>query len=350
MALKDADLFVVRDSNDGNNKKVLASELTTYVTGGASVKSINGAEGITAVDTAGDVDVSADLDSNRGLEFSGTGDTSKIAVKLGSGLQFDASGNIEAVNQALHFAGNVDLTDPATLPAGAVAEGDAYINVGNGNADATWAANADGLTAGDAVAGGDMVVCYSAGTGAGAQYTYVNTGGGGGGIAAVNLSEGNVTAISVDVVNDAGDDATLLGAEAGVRAGLMTAADKTKLDGITLDSNGDVNEITVNLTRARTATTNTVESDKGTDAQLTAAEPSVNGAGGFAGLLIATDKEKLDGLAEGAQVISVTGTNGVKEASSSTATEVILEADFGPTPGGTPTTVMPYDISLLDSI
>jgi len=348
MALKNADLFVVRDSGDGNNKKVTAQALSTFVTGGATIQAVEGAAGITVATVTGTATVSADINTNRGLVFTGTGDTRQLAVALGDGLQFNASGEIEATNQALHFAGNIDLTDPATLPAGAVEVGDTYINVGNGNADATWAANADGLTSGDAVAGGDMVVCNTAGTGAAAQYTYVNTGGGGGGIQSVNLSEGNATATTADVVNDAGDDATLTAAVAGTRAGLLTAADKTKLDGITLDLNGDINEVTVNLSRARTATTNTVECDKGDNALLTAAEPSASGAGGFAGLMTGVDKEKLDGIGTGAQVVSVTANTALTN--SGTATEVVLDVDFGPTPGGTPVTVMPYDISLLSDI
>ena len=349
MALENADLFVVRDDTDGNNKKITAQALATFVTGGATIQAVEGAAGITAVTAAGTATVSADINTNRGLEFTGAGDAQQIAVAIGDGLQFNASGQIEATNQALHFAGNVDLTDATTLPAGAVAVGDTYINVGNGNADATWAANADGLTSGDAVAGGDMVVCNTAGAGAAAQYTYVPTGGNGGGLASVNLAEGNATATTVDVTNDAGDNATLTAAVAGTRAGLMTAADKTKLDGITLDANGDVNEITVNLSRARTATTNTVECDKGNNAELTAAEPSAAGAGGLAGLLTAVDKEKLNGIGDGAQVVSVTANTALTN--SGTATAVVLDVDFGAVAAGNaPTTVMPYDISMLPDI
>jgi hypothetical protein len=289
MALKNQDLFVVRDSGDGNNKKVLASDLQAYVTGGANVQVVEGGAGINTSESSGTVTVVADVDGDRGLEFTGTGDTQQIAVKVGDGLGFDASGNIIATNQALNFAGNVDLTDFSTLPA-ASSVGDAYINVGNGNAVADWAAEVDGLTSGDPVNGGDMIICETAGTGIVAQYTFVNTSGGGGGIVAVNLSEGNVTATTVDVVNDAGDDATLQAAS-DTRAGLMTAADKEKLDTIQVDANGNVTDVEVNLSRARDALTNTVECDLGDDAQLTGAEASVSGVGGFAGLLIATDKE-----------------------------------------------------------
>jgi len=349
MALKDNDLFVVRDSVDGDNKKVTASALTTFVTGGANVQAVEGAAGITATEASGTVTIAADINTNRGLEFTGTGDTRQLAVALGDGLGFNASGAIEVTNQALNFSGNVDLTDAATIPAGQVEVGDAYVNTGNGAADAAWAAITTDLAPADPVVGSDLIVCTTAGVGNAAVYAFIHTGGGAGGIQAVNLAEGNATLTTVDVVNDAGDDATLQAAQAGVRAGLMTAADKTKLDGITLDANGNVNEVEVNLTRARTATTNTVECDAGTDAQLTAAEPSVNGAGGFAGLLVATDKEKLDGLGTGAAVVSVTAGQALTNAG--TATEVVLNVDFGAvSAGNTPETVMPYDISMLPDI
>jgi hypothetical protein len=349
MALKDNDLFVVRDSADGDNKKVLASALQTYVTGGANVQAVEGGAGVTATDVAGTVTVVADINQNRGLEFTGAGDTRQIAVALGDGLGFDANGAIEVTNQALNFAGNVDLTNPGTIPAGQVEVGDAYVNTGNGAADAAWAAITTDLATADPVVGSDLVVCTTAGVGNAAVYVFIHTGGGGGGVQSVNLAEGNPTLTTVDVVNDAGDDATLTAAVAGVRAGLLTSADKTKLDGITLDANGNVNEVEVNLTRARTATTNTVECDAGTDALLTAAEPSVNGAGGFAGLLVATDKEKLDGVGEGAAVVSVTAGQALSNAG--TATEVVLNVDFGAvSAGNTPETVMPYDISMLPDI
>lgn len=351
MALKDLDLFVVRDSSDNTNKKVQAQDLQTYVTGGANVQAVQGGAGITATDVSGTVTVDADLNHNRGLEFTGTGNDRQIAIAIGDGLEFDASGKLKVSNEALNFRGNVDLTDFATLPAGQVDVGDTFINVGNGTVDLNWAPNVDGLAVGEDVFGGDMIVCETAGVGAAAQYTYIHAGGGGGGIQAVNLIEGNVTTTTVDVVCDAGDDATLLAATSA-RAGLMTAADKEKLDTIIVDGDGNVTDIEVNLSRARDAATNTVECDMGDDAVLTGAEPSSSGAGGFAGLLVASDKEKLDGIGEGAAVVSVTAQNGVKNTNvtATAATQPVLEANFGPTPGGTPTTVMPYDISLLDSI
>ena len=170
MALKNQDLFVVRDSADGNNKKVRAEDLATFVTGGANVQAVEGGAGISTSEASGTVTVEADIDGDRGLEFTGAGDDRQIAIKVGDGLGFDASGQLVATNQALNFRGNVDLTDFSTLPASSDV-GDAYINTGNGNAVANWAAEVDGLTAGDSVNGGDMIICEVAGTGTVAQYT-----------------------------------------------------------------------------------------------------------------------------------------------------------------------------------
>ena len=75
----------------------------------------------------------------------------------------------------------------------------------------------------------------------------------------------------------------------------------------------------------------------------------MSGVGGFAGLLIASDKEKLDNISAGASIESITAINGIQN--SGTATEVILEPVYGALDAGqTATTVMPYDISLLPSI
>lgn len=78
---------------------------------------------------------------------------------------------------------------------------------------------------------------------------------------------------------------------AGGAAGFMTGADKTKLDGIA--AGAQVN-VPTNLTTTTSATTLTVNSDTGTDATLPAATTSV------AGVMTAADKTKLDGIASGA--------------------------------------------------
>lgn len=107
----------------------------------------------------------------------------------------------------------------------------------------------------------------------------------------------NVTNLSTDrdattvtVENTSGDDA-VLPAATGSLAGVMTGADKAKLDGITAGAQPNV---ATNLTFTRDGSTLTVESNTGSDAILPAATTSL------AGLLTATDKVKLNGIEAGA--------------------------------------------------
>lgn len=116
-----------------------------------------------------------------------------------------------------------------------------------------------------------------------------------------NLST-TVGASTVTVNSDTGTDATIPAATT-TDAGVMTAADKTKLDGIA--AGAQVN-VPTNLSTTTSATTLTVNSDTGTDATLPAATTSV------AGVMTAADKTKLDGVASGAvalsQVVAYAGT------------------------------------------
>jgi hypothetical protein len=114
-------------------------------------------------------------------------------------------------------------------------------------------------------------------------------------------------ATTVTVLSDTGTDAILPAATTSL-AGVMTASDKTKLDGIESGATGDMTggEIVsainaelgssnwqagaTNLTFSRDATTVTVLSDTGTDAVLPAATTSL------AGVLSAADKSLIDGI------------------------------------------------------
>lgn len=93
---------------------------------------------------------------------------------------------------------------------------------------------------------------------------------------------------SVIVTSDTGTDATVSAATTSV-AGVMSAADKTKLDGIAAGAVANTN-----LSSSPTATTVVIASDTGTDATLAAATGSV------AGVMTAADRTKLDGIAPGA--------------------------------------------------
>ena len=108
-----------------------------------TVKSIIGGDGITAADSSGDVTVTADPNTNKGVEIA----DSKIAVKLGTGLAFDSSGKIEnTVTGGLLYKGTVDVTS-TTIPA--AVQNDLYANTGAGKFSSDWAAvtsNADTTT------------------------------------------------------------------------------------------------------------------------------------------------------------------------------------------------------------
>jgi hypothetical protein len=107
-------------------------------------------------------------------------------------------------------------------------------------------------------------------------------------------------AANVVVNSSDGTNATINGATTSL-AGVMTATDKTKLDGIA--AGAQVN-VATNLGYTTAASTGTVTSSTGTNATLPAATTSL------AGLLTSTDKTKLDGIAAGAQVNTVTSVAG----------------------------------------
>jgi len=104
-------------------------------------------------------------------------------------------------------------------------------------------------------------------------------------------------------------------------AGLMATGDKSKLDGIA--AGAQVNEAT-NLGYSAAAASGTVTSSTGSNATLPAATTSL------AGLLSSADKAKLDGIAAGAQVNVATnlgvagGTTGGPTITSSTGSNVTL--------------------------
>jgi hypothetical protein len=107
----------------------------------------------------------------------------------------------------------------------------------------------------------------------------IAAGGGGGGSTNLTFSR---TSTTVTVLSNTGTDAILPAADA-TNAGVMSSADKVKLDGISGTG-------TTNLTFSRTSTTVTVLSDTGADATVPAADAS------NAGVMLSADKIKLDAL------------------------------------------------------
>lgn len=121
-----------------------------------------------------------------------------------------------------------------------------------------------------------------------ASIVEVGAGGGGGG-GSTNLSYDAPTRV---LSSSTGTDATLPEVVAAGNSGLMTGADKTKLNGI--EAGAQVN-VATNLDY--NAITRTLESSTGTDATI----PEVT-ANGASGLMTGADKTKLDGIATSADV------------------------------------------------
>jgi nitrite reductase/ring-hydroxylating ferredoxin subunit len=125
--------------------------------------------------------------------------------------------------------------------------------------------------------------------------------------ASTNIAEGTRTTTTVPITSSTGSNATLSAATTTL-AGVMTSADKTKLDGIA--AGAQVN-VATNLTYSTATTTGTVNSSTGTNATIPAATTAL------AGLMSSADKTKLDGIAAGAQATSiVNGTSSVSVVSS----------------------------------
>lgn len=110
-----------------------------------------------------------------------------------------------------------------------------------------------------------------------------------------NIAEGTRTTTTVPITSSTGTNATLSAATTSL-AGVMTAADKTKLDGIA--AGAQVN-VATNLGYTTAASNGVVTSSTGTNATIPAATTSL------AGLMTGVDKTKLDGIATGANNYSL---------------------------------------------
>jgi len=132
-------------------------------------------------------------------------------------------------------------------------------------------------------------------------------------VPATNIAEGTRTTTTVPITSSTGTNATLSSATTSL-AGVMSSADKTKLDGIA--AGAQVN-VATNLTYSTAATTGTVNSSTGTNATIPAATTTL------AGLMTNADKTKLDGIATGAQVNTVTSVAG------KTGAVTLVKADVG---------------------
>ena len=125
-------------------------------------------------------------------------------------------------------------------------------------------------------------------------------------------------------------------------AGSMSAADKAKLDGI--DAGAQVN-VAPTATYTPSGTDGTLTLQPGGDTTTIPLATTL-----LAGLMSAADKNTFDNLvANPGGVTSITAGAGI--AVGGTAGVPVVSANFGAaTPNGTPTTVMPFDISMLGDL
>ena len=196
--------------------------------GGGGTTTIIAADGLSASRSGDEYTLSFDFDANKGLGI----ESAKAVVKLGAGLEFDAGGNIQAINPPLNYEGIVDLTS-ATVPA--ANPGDFYSSSTGGSISSEWGAVITNASAGDSTAVGDLVT-YN-----GTDWSLIPTGGAPG---ATNLSN-TPSANDVVVESSTGADTTIAAATR-TTAGVMTASDKAAIDGdfVLLEDGGTRQDIT----------------------------------------------------------------------------------------------------------
>lgn len=310
-------------------------------------------------------------------------------IRVGNNLQIDAgTGILDAVVPAgLEYKGT---WNNATTPPSPAANGDFY--VWNGG-DGVTLSNALWGTANNVVVNDFDRLFYD-----GTTWDVVPTSGGAGGGGTLTGVTGTLPIV---IGGTAAEPDVTINPATTSAAGSLSAADKTKLDGI--DAGAEVN-VGTNLSYTGAASNGTVTSSTGTNATIPLANGTVAGlslnnfsatdknkldgidagaetnvdptqtytpavsngtltlspggdttviplvvANGNAGLMSGADKNTLDSLvASPGGVVSITAGDGIEV--TGTAGVPIVSADFGATPNGTPTEVMPYDISLLGDL
>ena len=170
-------------------------------------------EGIDISETNNVYTVAADVDDDRGLGIV----ADRIAARLGSGLSFDGDGRIQS-DVTGGVKGTVDVTG-TVFPSGVQAS-DIYINTGDGNFSGAWSAVTTNANTATVAAAGDLMLYQ------GSNWEHVPTGGTAPG---TDLDIDNRTATDLEITSTTGQDATVPPATTSL-AGLMTAADKVKLD------------------------------------------------------------------------------------------------------------------------
>jgi len=246
-------------------------------------------------------------------------------IRVGNNLQINpATGVLDAVIPAgLEYRGT--LTDPAVVPSPLQ---NGYFWIWDGGDGVTLNNVGWGSVNGETVNDGDRIF-YD-----GSQFAVIS-GGGGGGITGIT----GALPIEVDSTTDPSSPEISVKEATTSSSGVMSAADKQKLDSI--ESGAEAN-VAQNLDYTASASGGLVTIDGGgTDATVPIATSVI------AGLMSPTDKQTLDNLvASPGGVLSVIGGDGIN-VDSTNAGAPVVSVEFGAAPNGDPKTVMPYDIATL---
>ena len=229
---------------DGNNWVEIAGG------GGGTPGAITiiGGDGINASTIGSTVTIVADIDKNKGLDFS----SGEIVVKLGSGLRFDATGAIEVDPNFIGGTANDGITTLKDADGNTVGFWSADQNIDKDVVLPDYAVKgtSDIPTVNDGKlqflnADGDVQYEFTANQAGDTQITLSDDGGVG---SATDLSVINRGTETLDVDSSTGSEATIPAATTSL-AGLMTAADKTKLDGVPDDiaTPSDIGDGAINI-------------------------------------------------------------------------------------------------------
>ena len=320
-SLANGDVLHGVQAADSQDKKFSLTDLSTFFAGGAPISSVFGRTGAIVatngdydIGELGDVDLSVAPTSGQFLKWDGSNwiadNTPAVVVDLAyssaatNGTVTNTAGTNATIPGATTLsAGLFSATDKVKL--NGIATG-AQVNV-PADLGYTTAASTGTVTSST---GTDATIPAATTSLAGLLTSTDKTkldGIAAGAQVNVATNLGYTTAASTGTVTSStGTNATLPAATTSL-AGLLTGADKTKLDGI--QAGAQVN-VATNLAYTTGANTGTVTSSTGTDATIPAATTSL------AGLLTSADKTKLDGIATGATantgtVTSVSGGTGL---------------------------------------
>lgn len=335
-SLANGDVLHGVQAADSQDKKFSLTDLSTFFAGGAPISSVFGRTGAIVatngdydIGELGDVDLSVAPTSGQFLKWDGSNwiadNTPAVVVDLAysstasNGTVTNTAGTNATIPGATTLsAGLFSATDKVKL--NGIATG-AQVNV-PADLGYTTAASTGTVTSST---GTDATIPAATTSLAGLLTSTDKTkldGIAAGAQVNVATNLGYTTAASTGTVTSStGTNATLPAATTSL-AGLLTGADKTKLDGI--QAGAQVN-VATNLAYTTGASTGTITSSTGTNATIPAATTSV------AGLLTSSDKSKLDGIAAGAQVNVATNLSNTPAAStldvnSSTGTNTTLPA------------------------